>query len=353
MEVDIKGVKKLFLVVTDAGDGMNCDWADWIEPTLTGKAGSKKLTELDWSQATSGWGQPRKMANANGEPLSVQGKAIKDGIGTHANSVIEYQLPEGYEKLSVEGGIDTGGSSQQNGGASSIQFAIYAEGLPADLFAGGGQAGQQRTPEKAIEGLDIAPGLQVTLAASEPTLKSLTNLDVDERGRVWVCEVVNYRRHNGERPEGDRILILEDTDQDGVMDQSRVFYQGRDIDSALGLCVLGDRIIVSAAPYVIVFTDADGDDVPEKKEMIFTKTGQPQHDHSNHSFVFGPDGKLYWNFGNTGHAIFDSQGQPVLDRAGRPSTIVEIHIDKEWPSDVIPTSAIWKCLVTTFAITMS
>ena len=50
---------------------------------------------------------------------------------------------------------------------------------------------------------------------------------------------------------------------------------------------------------------------------MFTKTGQPQHDHSNHSFVFGPDGKLYWNFGNTGKAMFDRDGKPVLDRWGR------------------------------------
>ncbi|MFM8570008.1 MAG: PVC-type heme-binding CxxCH protein, partial [Pirellula sp.] len=156
-----------------------------------------------------------------------------------------------------------------------------------------------------------------TLAASEPMLKSLTNLDIDHRGRVWVCEVVNYRRHNGERPEGDRVLILEDTDQDGVMDKTKVFYQGRDIDSALGICVLGNRVLVSAAPYVWEFIDNDGDDVPDSKRAILTKTGDPQHDHSVHSFVFGPDGKLYFNFGNTGHRLCDADGKPILDRWGR------------------------------------
>ena len=49
---------------------------------------------------------------------------------------------------------------------------------------------------------------------------SRTDIDVDHRGRVWVCEVINYRRFaNGDKPErteGDRILILEDTDADGV-----------------------------------------------------------------------------------------------------------------------------------------
>ncbi len=148
-------------------------------------------------------------------------------------------------------------------------------------------------------------------------LKSLTNIDVDHRGRIWVCEVVNYRRHQNDRPEGDRILILEDTDQDGVVDKTKVFYQGRDIDSALGLCVLGNRVLVSAAPYVLEFTDENGDDVPDRKTQILTKTGQPQHDHSVHSFVFGPDGKLYFNFGNTGHQLCDSAGNPILDRWGR------------------------------------
>ena len=70
------------------------------------------------------------------------------------------------------------------------------------------------------------------------------------------------------------------------------------------------------APNVFVFTDEDGDGKADKKEVLFTKTGQPQHDHSTHAFVFGPDGKLYWNFGNEGHAVHDKNGKPVVDRAG-------------------------------------
>src|SRR5262249_30758525 len=53
-----------------------------------------------------------------------------------------------------------------------------------------------------------------------------------------------------------------------------------------------------------------------KKEVLFTKTGQPQHDHSAHTFLFGPDGKLYWNFGNTGQRVHDKNGKLVIDRAG-------------------------------------
>ncbi|MEM6471838.1 MAG: PVC-type heme-binding CxxCH protein, partial [Planctomycetota bacterium] len=157
--------------------------------------------------------------------------------------------------------------------------------------------------------------------ASEPLLKSLTNLDIDSRGRVWVCDVMNYRRNQGSRPEGDRILILEDTDGDGVTDTSKTFYQGRDIDSAMGLCVLdheaGCDVIVTASPNVWKFSDHDGDGVPESKVALFTGVGDPQHDHSGHSFLFGPDGKLYWNFGNTGKRVNDADGNPVVDIHGR------------------------------------
>ncbi len=312
IEVDLKGARSIFLVVNDAGDSISCDWADWIEPKLIGNGKSLDLTTLNWTTASTSWGQVNKNRNADGQPLSIQGKQYKTGIGVHSNSVVGFEIPEGFEKLVATVGLDNGGTNQNGGEHTSVQFVVYAHAAPAQ-----GQEGQNsRPPEQAVSGLTISPGLEVTLTASEPELLSLTNLDVDHRGRIWVCEVVNYRRHNGERPEGDRILILEDTDHDGKADTSKVYYQGRDIDSAMGICVLGNRVIVSASPNVWIFTDDNGDDKPDRKELFFTKTGDPQHDHSAHSFLFGPDGKLYWNFGNTGHTVHDANGKIVVDKAG-------------------------------------
>ncbi len=314
-EVNLKDVKKLFLVVSDADDGFSCDWADWLEPTLIKGDTRKDLTELNWTRAEADWGAVQKNKNAAGGPLVVAGKSFAKGIGTHANSVIAFELDGSWEKLKVGCGLDGGGTQQNNGAATSVKFAVYADAPPT---SSSGKIGgnEQREAENAIAGLDIHPELSATLAASEPKLLSLTNLDVDHRGRVWVCEVVNYRRHNGERSDGDRILILEDTNQDGVMDKETVYFQGREVDSAMGICVLGNRVIVSASPNVWVFTDDNGDDKPDRKELMFTKTGDPQHDHSAHSFLFGPDGKLYWNFGNTGKQVHDAKGEIVRDVAG-------------------------------------
>ena len=179
-------------------------------------------------------------------------------------------------------------------------------------------AQSSRDAAKAVSQLDLYPGLEATLFASEPQILSPTNIDVDHRGRVWVCEVVNYRAHarNNKRPQGDRILILEDTNGDGKADTQKVYYQGRDVDAALGICVLGNRVIVTCAPNVIVFTDEDGDDKPDSRELLFTQAGRPQDDHSTHSFVFGPDGKLYWNMGNNGGFVHDANGKLIVDTAG-------------------------------------
>jgi putative membrane-bound dehydrogenase-like protein len=164
--------------------------------------------------------------------------------------------------------------------------------------------------------LDVHPDLEVSLFASSPLLGSPANIDIDHRGRIWVCEVMNYRGKRNSRPEGDRILILEDTDHDGQADVRKVFYQGRDINSPHGVCVLDNRVIVSAGENVFVLTDTDRDDKADQKEVLFTGIGGWQHDHGIHAFFFGPDGRLYFNFGNAGMQLKDRDGNICVDRAG-------------------------------------
>jgi putative membrane-bound dehydrogenase-like protein len=180
----------------------------------------------------------------------------------------------------------------------------------------------QRQATAAVTGLDVAEGLQATLFASEPEISNITNIDIDHLGRVWACEVMNYRWEKRRlagppRPEGDRILVLEDTNGDGKSDKQTVFYQGTDIDSVHGVCVLGSRIIVSALDKVTVFYDENGDlKADEKRDVLFSGIGGVQHDHGIHAFVFGPDGKLYFNFGNSGEHLKDASGKIIVDQAG-------------------------------------
>ena len=178
---------------------------------------------------------------------------------------------------------------------------------------------QQRLPENALKGLEVFEGLHVQTFATEPMLKNPTNIDVDERGRVWVTEAYNYRpaiNGNPVNPNGDRIVILEDTNGDGKADTAKVFYQGPEINAPLGVCVLGNKVLISQSPYVWIFYDDNGDDRADRKEILFQTAGGEQHDHGIHAFSFGPDGKLYFNFGNACTALKDKNGRPVLDQDG-------------------------------------
>jgi putative membrane-bound dehydrogenase-like protein len=322
IDVDISGSENLYLIVSDGGDGFSCDWADWIDPRIEVNGKEQPLTASKWKSAQAQWGEVRVGKNAGGGALKVNGKAIEKGIGAHANSVIHYELPAGAARFRAVGGLDEGGVSQQNGQATSVRFIV--QNRPPNLkrlmqASGGGQSGGL-DPEESVASLEVADGLEASVFAAEPQLLSPSNIDVDDKGRVWVAEIVNYRGHNGKRPEGDRILILEDSDNDGKADSSKVYYQGRDIDSPHGVCVIGNRVIVSANTKVFVFTDSDGDDKPDSKEVLFQGIDGAQHDHGIHAIVFGPDGRLYFNFGNAGRSIKDASGKPVVDQAGNVVT---------------------------------
>lgn len=178
---------------------------------------------------------------------------------------------------------------------------------------------EKRRPENAVKNLKVTEGVQVQLFASEPMMTNPTNIDVDDKGRVWVCEAFNYRPDitgNTTKKEGDRILILEDTNGDGKADKSTVFYQGAEIESPLGIWVMGNQAIVSQSPYVWLFTDDNGDDKADRKEILMQGMGGKQHDHGMHAFTFGPDGKFYFNFGNEGQTLKDKNGTTLKDKEG-------------------------------------
>ncbi|MFN3161593.1 MAG: PVC-type heme-binding CxxCH protein [Rubinisphaera brasiliensis] len=326
MNVPIKGVEQLYLVVSDAGNGYSCDWADWAEPTLVGPNGNQSLTELQWTAAHSQYGSVQKNKNCRGQTLKIGGHEFPVGLGTHANSVIAYQLPKDhqFERFQALGGLDEGGVLQPGGGATSVQFLVYDQAPPEDITLAAKGANVEKSTghdlDSALNQLDVADGLEVQLFAGEPQMLNPTNIDIDHRGRVWVCEVVNYRqfrnKDSAERTEGDRILILSDDNGDGEADTVKTFYQGRDIDSAHGILVLGNRVLVSAGDSVFWLIDENGDDKADRKETLFTGISGTQHDHGIHAAVFGPDGKLYFNFGNAGGQIKDKHGNPITDKQG-------------------------------------
>jgi putative membrane-bound dehydrogenase-like protein len=326
VDLELKGAKKLYLVTTDGGDGFGCDWVAWAEPRFVTAAGEKKLTEFKPFVATSDHGSVQMNKNSSGQPMKINGQSVEYGIGAHAVSVIGFDVPEGATRFKARAGLDDGGTKQ--GCGSTVQFAIYDQSPGQVASTQGAVAGANaasRDPAEAVAGLDVAEGLEAKVFSSEPQISNITNIDIDHLGRVWAGEVKNYRKHNNSRPEGDRILVLEDNDGDGVAEKQTVFYQGRDIDSVHGICILGSpdgktRVIVSAGDKVMNFYDDDGDLKSDRKDVMFSGIAGTQHDHGIHAFIPGPDGKLYFNFGNSGKHLKDKDGKVITDAAGNPIT---------------------------------
>jgi hypothetical protein len=121
---DITDTKKLYLIVSEAGDNPYYDHADWINPMIYKANGdSIPLTSLKWISANSGFGNAQVDKSVDSKPLTVNGKVYTNGIGTHANSVIEYDLPSGYTKFKSFCGFDDEVLSSNFG--TTIEFVVF------------------------------------------------------------------------------------------------------------------------------------------------------------------------------------------------------------------------------------
>lgn len=186
---------------------------------------------------------------------------------------------------------------------------------PAEPDAPSRQPAKLARAENSLDDqFELPEGLTVTEWAASPQLYNPTAMSIDARGRVWVTEAVNYRQWEGRNagrhhPEGDRVVVLEDTDGDGRCDSSSVFVQERELVAPLGICVIGDDVYVSCSPDLIRYRDTDDDGRADEREVILTGFGGRDHDHGLHSVVPGPEGKLYLAVGNAGpHLVNGANG---------------------------------------------
>ena len=84
-----------------------------------------------------------------------------------------------------------------------------------------------------------------------------------------------------------------------------------------------------------MFTDNNGDDKPDEKKVLFNVIGGKQHDHGIHAFCFGPDGKLYFNFGNASRGLKTPDNKIIIDKAEMKSETIVSLISREWFLGVI------------------
>ena len=133
LTADLTGGTTLRLVVTDGGDGITYDHADWADARLAcGRgpaAGTHVLSDLPWTAASGGWGPVERdssngeRAAADGRTLTINGTTYAKGLGTHAASDITYYLGGSCSRLTVSVGVD----DEAGGSNGSVVFRILRD----------------------------------------------------------------------------------------------------------------------------------------------------------------------------------------------------------------------------------
>jgi len=150
--------------------------------------------------------------------------------------------------------------------------------------------GPPLSPQEAIAKMTMPEGFSVELVASEPDIVNPVAMTIDERGRFWITESLEYpRRDPG--PGKDRVKILEDTDGDGKADKFTVFMEGLNIPS--GIAVGHGGVWVANAPDLLFVQDTDGDGKADTQEVVVTGFGRDDTHELPNSLTWGPDGWLY------------------------------------------------------------
>ncbi len=217
--------------------------------------------------------------------------------------------------------------------------------LAADLPLGPSDEARQ-----AMASFRKPDGWSVSLFAAEPALANPVALDVDNLGRVYVCEsfrqdrgVTDNRGHDkkwlmadlaamsvqdridyhkrllGDKAaeytaHDDRIRMLVDTDQDGLSDRMTIFAENfNQLEDGTGAGVLarGDHAYFTCIPKLWKLTDSDHDGVAEKREALHDGFGVRVafRGHDMHGLIIGHDGRLYFSIGDRGYNVDTPQGK--------------------------------------------
>ena len=91
------------------------------------------LSDLNWTSASNGWGPVRKdrsngesQVTADGPLIILNGTTYPKGLGTHANSIVTYQLAGRYARFLSQVGVD-----DEAGSNGLVNFQVYLDNVLA------------------------------------------------------------------------------------------------------------------------------------------------------------------------------------------------------------------------------
>ncbi len=159
-------------------------------------------------------------------------------------------------------------------------------------------AGGPTAPAEAAKKIRVSREFDLSLVAAEPFIVKPIWIDWDPRGRTWLAVTPEYPFKQDKSPAKDSILILEDTNADGVLDRKSVFADGLVLPTSF--VFHRDGVIVAQAPQILFLRDINGDGRADRREVLFTGFGTYDTHAVINNLRWGHDGWIYGCQGYSG-----------------------------------------------------
>ena len=151
------------------------------------------------------------------------------------------------------------------------------------------------TPAESIAQMKVPEGFEVQLFASEkdfPELANPTQMAFDKKGRLWVSCMINYPQWlPGAAKPGDKLLIFEDTNNDGKADVCKTFYDK--LICPTGFEFHEDGVLVVDEPRILFLKDNDGNDVADEVIHMIDGIATDDTHHTMGAWEWSHGGSLY------------------------------------------------------------
>ena len=205
---------------------------------------------------------------------------------------------------------------------SSAHAIAQDTDLPDGVSNSQNPADVSLTPAESLKLITVPGGFKVTLFAGEPDIRRPIAFDFDDRGRLWVVENYSHPKASKEL-NPDRIVILEDTDNDGQFDKRKIFWSGGRYLSAIAYGHGG--VWVGNSPELSFIPDRNRDDVPDSDPIVILDGFVESSNNVLNNFHWGPDGWLYGAIGLNQNSMVGVPGTPKKDRVAIPRGIWRMH----------------------------